>query len=93
MRCKVMLNGFVFELKPGANEVPQTVAEIILTSPENSKYVSYDSNVGTMSAPKSVGFGYGGDHAVDALWDQSVAHWRGQNTGAADIIGAKIGGF
>jgi hypothetical protein len=93
MRCKVMINGFMFELKPGSNEVPQTVAEIILTSPENSRYVSYGTDAGASSAPQSVGTGYGGDHAVDALWDQSVAHWRGQNTGAADIIGAKIGGF
>lgn len=45
--CRVDLNGYTFYLFPGKNEnVPEAVAQIIMTSPQNSKFATYDYNNG-----------------------------------------------
>lgn len=45
--CRVDLNGYTFYLFPGKNEgVPQAIAQIIMTSPQNSKHATYDYNNG-----------------------------------------------
>lgn len=47
--CQVVINGFTFHLFPGRNDdVPEAVAEIILSSPENSKHATYSD----MKAPE-----------------------------------------
>jgi hypothetical protein len=44
--CRICLNGYIFWLKPGSNEVPQAIADIVMTSPENSKYATYETEIG-----------------------------------------------
>lgn len=45
--CRVDLNGYTFYLFPGKNEgIPEAIANIIMTSPANSKHATYDYNNG-----------------------------------------------
>lgn len=51
--CRVILNGYTFWLKPGYNEVPLSVADMIMTSPENSKHARYTFSSGAeLTAPE-----------------------------------------
>lgn len=82
--CRVDINGFCFRLFPGENhDVPEAVATLILTSPDNSKYARYsysDGSVGGATKP-------GEFNAVGQL-TESIRAQLAQNQGAAQQLQA-----